>query len=169
MKKVFLKFFSAAALLFLCGCVSYSYSGEKGDAASEKVNVFTDSAKVPRPYKVLGRAVVSGNYQHVSRDRMMEKLTSEARKAGADAVLIVEQQVLPAGMLSGSRGEGFFTAFDYDDTNNSWGELYRDVDVTIGSIGKKQAPQSASGTDYKRIIRAEFLRFNGKKAAPGKK
>ena len=109
-----------------------------------------------------GQAVVSGNYQHVSRDRMMEKLIREAGKVGADAVLIVEQQVLPAGMVSGGRGQGFFTAFDYDDSSRSWGELQRDVDVTIGNIGQRAASGSGTGgTGYKRIIRAEFLRFTG--------
>lgn len=167
--KVFLSALSVALLLTVSGCVSYSYKGEKGPVPSDKVTVFSDSGKIGRPYQVLGEAVVSGNYQHVSRDRMIEKLVAEAKKAGAGAVLIVEQQVLPAGVLSTGRGRGFFTAFDYDDTNNSWGELYRDVDVNIGNIGKSSnSSQGTSISDYKRIIRAEFLRFT-EGAAPQKK
>ena len=61
---------------------------------------------------MLGRAVVSGNYQQVTRDRMIAKLKSEAQKCGADAVLIVEQQVLPGDLLRNGRQTGFFTAFD---------------------------------------------------------
>ena len=161
MKVVFILVFSAV-FLFISGCVSFSYSGEKGQKNAGRIAVFSDSAKIKRPYKVQGQAVVSGNYQHVSRDRMMEKLIREAGKVGADAVLIVEQQVLPAGMVSGGRGQGFFTAFDYDDSSRSWGELQRDVDVTIGNIGQRAASGSGTGgTGYKRIIRAEFLRFTG--------
>lgn len=167
--KNFLSALSAALLLTVSGCVSYSYTGKTEPVPTEKVAFFTDSGKIGRPYQVLGTAVVSGNYQYATRDRMIEKLTSEAKKAGADAVLIVEQQVLPAGMLSGNRGQGFFTAFDYDDTNNSWGELYRDVDVTIGNIGKERnTPAGTSISEYKRIIRAEFLHFE-KAGTPQKK
>ena len=168
MKVVFVLVFSAV-FLFISGCVSFSYTGEKAQENSGRIAVFSDSAKIKRPYKVQGQAVVSGNYQHVSRDRMMEKLIREAGKAGADAVLIVEQQVLPAGMVSGSRGQGFFTAFDYDDTNRSWGELYRDVDVNFGSIGKTSASGSSGISGSKRIIRAEFLRYTGKGSAAVKK
>ena len=158
----------AAACFFFSGCVSYSYSGKKESVPSKEVAVFSDSAKIGRPYQVLGKAVVSGNYQQISRDRMMGKLVVEAKIAGANAVLIVEQQVLPQSMISAPRGGGFFTAFDYDDTNRSWGELYRDVDVTIGNIGKK-APEGSGISDYRRIIRAEFLRYTKEGATPAAK
>jgi hypothetical protein len=158
------------ALLFLSGCVSYSYTGKTAVPDGRKVVVFSDSGKISKPYTVLGTAVVSGNYQQVSRDRMLNKLLDEAKKSGADAVLIVEQQVLPETMLRQSRG-GFFTAYDYDSTNHSWGELYRDVDITIGNIGQKNASSSSPAiSDYRRVIRAEFLRYNDDKkaAAPAK-
>ena len=159
--------FLAAGALSLAGCVSYTYTGEKAPAGSAEAEVFTDSAKIGFPYQVLGRAVVSGNYQQVSRDRMIAKLKNEARKCGADAVLIVEQQVLPGDLLRNGRQTGFFTAFDYDDTSRSWGELYRDVDVTFGSIGKDPKPNAGSGiADYKRIIRAEFLRRTDGERSP---
>ena len=88
-----------AALLFaavLCGCVSVEYHGEcaaarEGDA---QIAVFTDATKITRPYTVLGTATASGNYQEVSRDRMIDKLRSKAASCGADAMLIVEQQVI---------------------------------------------------------------------------
>ena len=157
--KKYLSAAAAAVTLVLVGCVSYSYTGEKAPAASTEAQVYTDSAKIDFPYQVLGKAVVSGSYQQVSRDRMIAKLKSEAQKCGADAVLIVEQQVLPEDMIRTGRQTGFFTAFDYDDTNRSWGELHRDVDMTYGSIGKDPKKNAAPGiADYKRIIRAEFLR-----------
>ena len=157
--KKYLSAVAAVMTLFLAGCVSYSYTGEKAPAGSAEAQVFTDSAKIDFPYQVLGKAVVSGSYQQVSRDRMIAKLKSEAQKCGADAVLIVEQQVLPEDMIRTGRQTGFFTAFDYDDTNRSWGELHRDVDMTYGSIGKNAGNNAGPGiADYKRIIRAEFLR-----------
>ena len=166
--KIVLTALSAAVLLFSAGCVSYSYKGKKEAASTAGVTVFSDSGKILRPYKVLGVAVVSGNYRQVSRDRMIAKLTSEAKKNGADAVLIVEQQVLPGNMTADSRDKRFFTAFDYDDTSSSWGELYRDVDVTIGNIGKESSYGGAAG-DYRRVIRAEFLRYSGAALPPAKK
>lgn len=158
------------ALLFLSGCVSYSYTGKTAVPDGRKVVVFSDSGKITKPYTVLGTAVVSGNYQQVSRDRMINKLLAEAKKSGADAVLIVEQQVLPETMLRQGRG-GFFTAYDYDSTNHSWGELYRDVDITIGNIGQKSSASAPAISDYRRVIRAEFLRYNDDKkaAAPAAK
>ena len=168
--KLFFALLCAALVFFVSGCVSYSYTGKAGETPSENVAVFSDSAKIGRPYQVLGQAVVSGNYQQVSRDRMMEKLTSEARKNGADAVLIVEQQVLPRHVIANTGNKGFFTAFDYDDTNRSWGELYRDVDLTIGNIGKKPASAENTGiAEYRRIIRAEFLRYTSAKKDPAQK
>ena len=166
--KIVLIALSAAVLLVSAGCVSYSYRGKKEAASTAGVTVFSDSGKILRPYKVLGVAVVSGNYRQVSRDRMITKLTSEAKKNGANAVLIVEQQVLPGNMTSGSREQRFFTAFDYDDTSSSWGELYRDVDVTIGNIGKESSSGGAAD-DYRRVIRAEFLRYSDAVLAPVKR
>ena len=157
--KKYLSAAAAAVTLILAGCVSYSYTGEKAPAGNAEAQVFTDSAKIDFPYQVLGKAVVSGSYQQVSRDRMIAKLKSEAQKCGADAVLIVEQQVLPEDLIRTGRQTGFFSAFDYDDTSRSWGELHRDVDMTYGSIGKDPKPNAGPGiADYKRIIRAEFLR-----------
>ena len=155
------------ALLLFSGCVSYSYSGKSAVPDGRKVALFSDSGKIDKPYTVLGTAVVSGNYQHTTRDRMIAKLVSEAKKTGADAVLIVEQQVLPEALISRGGKGGFFTAYDYDSSSHSWGELYRDVDITIGNIGQKSAPSTVSITEYRRVIRAEFLRYTetGKSAA----
>ena len=166
-----------ALLALVSGCISYEYKGEKGDGPSASVAVFMSSAKIRRTYQVLGEATVSGDYHEVSRDRMMAKLISEAEKTGADAVLIVEQQVLPYGTASGAQGR-FLTAYDYDDTSQSWNQVYRDVDqrysnlfnTTLqgvitrsggGSTGGSSGAAAARG--YKRIIRAEFLRYTDDK------
>lgn len=169
-KKIIFAFAAAVLLFTWSGCISYSYSGEKAAPAAEKAELFYDSGKINKKYNVLGTAVVSGDYMQISRDRMLEKLKYEARKCGADAILIIEHQVLPADMAAAGRKSGFFTAFDYDDTNRSWGELYRDVDVNFGNIGKSSASGGSSGiSGSKRIIRAEFLRYTNGESAPAKK
>ena len=138
-----------------------------------------DSGKIGRPYQVLGEATVAGDYHEVTRDRLMDKLVSEAEKSGADAVLIVEQQVLPYGGNSPAQGR-FLTAFDYDDTNQSWNQVYRDVDQRYSSLfnsslqglisrdGSGGAARDNVGTarGYRRIIRAEFLKYRDGRASP---
>ena len=152
-----LAFFAlTAAIVLLTGCVSYEYSGENGGAETDNVGVFTDSARISRPYRVLGRAVVSGNYRDVSRERMMETMISRAQKCGADAILIVEQQVIPAGEVSRPI---FDTAFDFNEKNHSWQQLDRDFDLTYGEVGRKKASNIESVNSYRRIIRAEFLKY----------
>ena len=153
------------ALLLAAGCVSYEYKGESGGAPTEAVAVFMNSGKIGRPYQVLGEATVSGDYQEVTRDRLMNKLVGEAEKSGADAVLIVEQQVLPYGGNSPAQGR-FMTAFDYDDSNQSWSQVYRDVDQRYGKLfGTNDNPRGAS-RGYRRIIRAEFLKYREGGASP---
>jgi len=159
MKKSFLLLL--ALLLLGTGCISVEYTGEKlaPRADNEKVFVYSDSASVKKAYTVLGTATVSGNYRDVSRDRMIAKLRDEARSCGADAILIVEQQVLPCDTKS-TANPVFMTAFDYDETNQSWSQLYRDVDRNFVNSDRNRSETTAGSTNnFKRVIRAEFLRF----------
>ncbi len=169
----------ALAALLLAGCVSYEYKGEKGGEPTDEVAVFMNSGKIGRPYQVLGEATVAGDYHEVTRDRLMDKLVSEAEKSGADAVLIVEQQVLPYGGNSPAQGR-FLTAFDYDDTSQSWNQVYRDVDQRYSNLfnsslqglisrdGSGRAARENVGTarGYRRIIRAEFLKYRDAGSSP---
>ncbi len=175
--KYTIDFAAAATLLLAAGCVSYEYKGGSGGDPTASVAVFMNSAKIRRTYQVLGEATVSGDYQDVSRDRMMKKLISEAEKNGADAILIVEQQVLPYGTVSSAQGR-FMTAYDYDDSNQSWNQVSRDVDqrysnlfntslqsmITRGNGGYTGSPDAVGGArSYRRIIRAEFLKYTDDK------
>lgn len=155
-----MKYFAAvialsAIFLMGAGCVSLEYIGETAPETSE-VAVFSDSAKIGRAYKILGRVVVSGNYNDVSREKMMEVMIDKAKKSGADAVLIVEQQVIPSGEISRPL---FDTVFDFDNTNQSWRQIDKDVDLTYGAVGREQPRNIQSISTYKRIIRAEFLKY----------
>jgi hypothetical protein len=167
MKKFVLPLLS---VLLWCGagCISLEYTGEKLPVKNPdgKIAVFTDSAKITEPYQVLGTATVSGNYQDVSRDRMIGKLRDEARDCGADAILIVEQQVL-AGDDKVSGNAAFMTAFDYDDTDHSWSQLYKDVDRNFVNSKRNRTRTTAGSANYfKRIIRAEFIRYKDAPAKP---
>ncbi len=157
-------FAAIAAVLLNCGCISVEYTGEKLPPREDgaKIAVFSDSAKIGRPYSVLGTATVSGNYQDVSRDRMIRKLRDEAGECGADAILIVEQQVIQ-GEVSATSNPVFMTAFDYDDSNQNWSQLYRDVDRNfVNSRRNRSETTAGSANNFKRIIRAEFIRYTGK-------
>ena len=164
-----------ALLLLAAGCISYEYKGESAGEPSTSVSVFMSVAKIRRPYQVLGEATVSGDYREVSRDRLMNKLITEAEKNGADAVLVVEQQVLPYGSASSAQGR-FMTAYDYDDTSQSWNQVYRDVDQRYSNlfntslqnvITRRSDGSAATGNSgargYRRIIRAEFIRYTDTK------
>ena len=143
-------------ILLFSGCVSYEYTGSCTGKATTEVEVFSEPAKITRQYRVLGTAVVSGNYQDVSREQLLDTLVKKAGQCGADAVLITEQQVQPTGEISRPL---FDTVFDRDDTNPSWSQIDRDVDLVYGEIGKKNAPNIQTFNTYRRILKAKFLQY----------
>lgn len=140
----------------LCGCISFEYDGTREPEPTTSVKVFTDKAKIRQPYQVLGRAVVSGDSMDVSRDRLEEKLVSEAESVGADAILITAQEVTRSS--SQSTTPQYMTSFDYDDSSPSWRAIYRDVDLTYGSV---RGTPNDNGVQfrYRRTIKAEFLKY----------
>lgn len=151
--------FAALLPVLLSGCISMEYTGKTMAPVEGKVKIFTDSGKITAPYDVLGTATVSGNYQDVSRDRMIDKLRTEAGKCGANAILIVEQQVLTDDNAVPGNSV-FVTAFDYDDTDSNWRYLYRDVDRNFANSRRNRTSTTAgSANHFRRIIRAEFIRY----------
>ena len=149
----------ALAVILTGGCMSYNYDGktEAPVKPAKDIRIYNDSTRIGSSYTVLGTATVSGYSQDVSRDRMIDKLRSEAHKCGASAILIVEQQVIPVGNDSGS--QPFTTAFDYDDTSRSWSQIYRDVDQNFANTRRTKHTHTSPGAT-RRIIRAEFIRYN---------
>jgi len=153
------------SVFLLAGCVSYQYKdmtqGKKFPANEGTVKIYTESAKVPKKYEILGEATVSGNYQNVGVDRMIGKLKSEAQKRGASAVLITERQVIPYSMDMGDVPKQ--AAFDQDNSNHTWSDLGTEIDQNIKDISfgkkKQQQPSTSPRADFKRIIRAQYLRY----------
>ncbi|MBE6356482.1 MAG: hypothetical protein E7058_05140 [Lentisphaerae bacterium] len=158
MKKLIISVFAAA---IFSGCVNIEYTGECAQAVAEDANiaVFTDSAKITRKYTVLGQASASGNYQEVSRDRMIAKLKEKAAECGANAILIVEHQVR-ADQEAAVSNPTFTTALDFDETEGNWRQIYKDVDRDFVNTRRNRTSTTAgSSNHFTRIIRAEFLRW----------
>lgn len=149
---------TAAVSLLLAGCISYDYEGksETPVRAAKDIRIYNAASDIDESYDVLGTATVSGYTQDVSRDRMIAKLRSEAHECGASAILIVEQQIISVNSDSGN--QPFTTAFDYDDTSNSWSQLYRDVDQNYSNTRRTKHRFVTPGAT-RRIIRAEFIRY----------
>lgn len=151
----------AAVMLLSAGCVNIEYTGKTANVrdTDAQIAVYTDSAKITKAYTVLGQAVASGNYQDVSRDRMIAKLREKAASCGADAILIVEQQVL-LDQARTAANPAFMTAFDYDETEGNWKQIYEDVDRNFVNTNRNRTSTSAGSTNnFVRVIRAEFIRY----------
>ena len=158
---------SAAAalslLLLAAGCVDFDYQGESFDAVPESETVlYGPEAKVPADLAVIGQAVVSGDYQNISRDRLEARLREEAADRGATAVRLVSIQVLPEDADARTVAE----RIDPIETNSNQisPSVRRDFDGGYGTasytllLDRVETPQPVASRSYRRIIRAEFLR-----------
>lgn len=150
-----------SCILLLTGCVSYDYVGEKLSEPTSSVKVCTDSNAIPqKDYTVLGTAAISGSSQEISREKMLEKLVSEAKECGADIVLVTGHQVIPAATR---QTQEFSSSFDYDSTSSSWQTLHQDIDRNYGNVRRRNQPQNVSS--YRRIIKAQFIKLAPAKTA----
>ena len=149
-------FFAAAVMLFLSGCISYSYQGTKLDTPTSTVQIYTDAEKIDlAKYTELGTADASGNSQSVSLNDIYKKLSCEAKECGADIILITSYQVVPT---ANSHNGTVNANFDSDESNPSWQAIARDVDNNYGNI-RGISNASASAGSYRRIIKAKFLKL----------
>ena len=153
---LFLAFFSA-------GCVHFSYEGE-AFTPTENVDIYHDAEKIPQKYTVMGKAVAYGNYQDVSRDRLEEKLVAEAEARGADAVLVTALQVVPKGDAVGPAPVLRTMEATGAEHTYTFNQLQKDFDGGYGQTDRNlfntaPNPPTPAVREYRRIIRAEFLRF----------
>ena len=142
----------------ISGCVSYSYEGKTATPvkAPEYIRIFNDASQIKRKYTVLGTATVSGYSQDVSCNRMLEKLRYEAHKCGATAILLTDQQLV--SVSSDADAQPFTTAFDSDDTDRNWRQIYQDVDQNFANTSR--IPNNhVSPAPAKRVMKAEFIRW----------
>ncbi|MDD3153386.1 MAG: hypothetical protein PHS41_00855 [Victivallaceae bacterium] len=158
-----MRIISAAMVVcaLLSGCMSFEYKGETFPE-TESAKLYLSQAKAPAGYTVIGRAVVSGSYGDITRERMLKKLQSEAQLRGAEAVIVTGTQVIPDGKVVSVDPESNTLAAVSADTTYSWNSMVSDFDGGYGEIGKKQVGQGKVPR-YLRVIRAEFVRYG---AAP---
>ncbi len=152
---------AASVAVILTGCMSFEYDGEKlpPNAPAESIKVFRDSSAIPRPYRVIGSATVSGDYKDVSRERMIGKLSGKAADFGADAIIITRQGVVPVEMFTQGRSP-FVTQGQASGggDGSSWESIYHDLNLGYDNV-RTPANTQITQSEYKRIITAEFIRF----------
>lgn len=148
-----------AAVAFCGGCISFEYNGKCEAPAADDPVLVRNAAEIKRKYTVLGQAQVSGNYQDVSRDRMTAKLIAKAKARGADAVIIVDELVIPKSHGSVNSGKNSFsTTFDADDESRTWSQLSKDVNQDFAPGSKENIEIGADV--YIRQIKADFVKFD---------
>lgn len=155
-------FILCSVIVLTAGCLSVDYQGESY-APTENVKFYSSETKVPKPFNVMGKAVCSGNYIEATKEDIVKKLIIQAEAEGADAVLLHEYAVVVSGSLREQQ------LLNMNASNkiwgesgravSGWGELEKDFAVRYGTIGKKNSAAAPSTSSYRRIIRAEFLKF----------
>lgn len=144
------------ALLLTAGCMSYDY---KGDSAEPVESVkFIESAPAQGGGRLLGEAVVSGDSRSYNLSDMKQRLQCGAKKAGADAILIVSQQLVPTGEAIREPESYVSLQSNNADLDYSINQLDKDFSFGYGSVGKAS---STPGTEtYRRIVKAKFYRLD---------
>jgi len=78
---------SALLLLVCVACTKIDYIGEEYPPTSD-VDMYFDETDVGNDYRIMGRLVATAD-DFVSADKMQKKIMEEARKKGADGVVIL--------------------------------------------------------------------------------
>ena len=79
---------SAALVMLTAGCAHIDYIGE-AYPRTERVDLFFSEGDIGRPYKVVGQVLATGD-QYINAAGVQRRLMEEARKKGADGVVILE-------------------------------------------------------------------------------
>lgn len=90
----------AALLLCTAGCVDIDYVGQTFDPIPEgkPVEYFADRREIqPGKYRIMGRALIHSTWR-VDKYDIREMLIDEARKRGADAVVLVDTKAFKRGV-----------------------------------------------------------------------
>jgi hypothetical protein len=78
---------SVVLLLTLAACTKIDYVGEEYPP-TQQVDMFFSEADIQVDYKVMGHMIATAD-DYVSSGKMQKKIMEEARKKGADAVVIL--------------------------------------------------------------------------------
>jgi len=152
---------TALLAFFAVGCMNFQYKGA-AFTPTDKAHIYENKKKIPdQKYILMGKCVVSGRYNEVTREKMYLRLQKEAEKQGADAVLITAYQIVPTGISEdGLLNQDSVSLWSEGSvTNSGWNQLYGDFDQYYGQIGKKDE-KSSTPLSYTRIIRASFVKYD---------
>ncbi len=150
-------------MLSVSGCIGFSYDGDSFEP-TDSAAVYHDAGQIGKPYDVIGRAAVYGNYRDVTGDELERRMASEAEARGAHAVLITASQIVPDG--DAADGATYMRSAESADAGRSgaFTQLQRDFGSGYGQADRlwfqpefNRAPPTAR--DYRRIIRGVFIRF----------
>ena len=77
-----------ALALTICSCVSVDYVG-KSYPATSNVEIYFAEADIPRDYEVMGELIAeTDDMVFTNGEKMQNKLVEEAKKKGADGIIL---------------------------------------------------------------------------------
>ncbi len=83
-----LPLFTFALAFLLCSCVSVDYVG-KSYPATTNVEIYFAEADIPREYEVMGELIAeTDDMVFTNGEKMQNKLVEEAKKKGADGIIL---------------------------------------------------------------------------------
>jgi len=96
---------SLLLISLLIGCASTLHYTGKSYPTTTKIDIFISAKEIKKPYEVMG-TVDAKMSQFADFNELMDKLNKEARKQGADAVLILglKDEEIKKDSLSGDQG-----------------------------------------------------------------
>lgn len=151
----------AGLVLFAAtGCMNFQYQGAEFTPTG-KASIYEHKKNIPdKKYLVMGKCVVSGRYNDITREEIYLRLQKEAESKGADAVLIRAYQIVPTGMSEkGLLNQDSVSLWSEGSvTNSGWNQLYGDFDQYYGQVGRKN--KSSVPLSYTRIVRASFIKYD---------
>ncbi len=153
--------FSFLGVLFLTGCTSVDYVGQRFDPAPNYkiIEYYTKPGDVPPDqYKIMGRMTVTYPNE-VGRFRVREKLETLAQEYGADAVLLIEIKKvetavydLPAPQPGPEPSAPAFTPPDAPPPDESG------VDSKLNPFNERTRLQGEVGRQVHTVARSIFLK-----------
>lgn len=138
-------------ILLFAGCVSYNYQGQSFPP-TEQIQILSAATPLEPYWQIIGRGQARGEFSGTSNQDLARRLRQLGMQHGAEAMIIVGTQILPAGEVANSANSSFITATDDPDqagTEQAFSEI-------IGSSG-------GTSQHFERIMYADFLRKKIKK------
>ena len=152
MKKIYCLLIFAA--LFLSGCVSVEYVGQKLPErdAGEYIHIYPSMKEVPPEYKILGRGKVM-TPQSYDLDKLDTILTEKAIEVGAEAVAVSSQSRVAVNVNDGfqsapTRPSG---SWSLNGMNLQGDRIYTD------SFGRQEALRTTPTTRFRIYYQVVFL------------